>query len=571
MKCLYRNLAVSFIYLIIIVLFFHVYFVSFSTALIGPPEDNMQELWATWYSQTTLDTDPSAFFYTKYLSYPQGTSLLYYPFSHPNYVAMYIVRYVLGLGSDINTFIFLYNFFQLISFYLGAMGAYLLTRLFVKNETLAIISGFIFGFSPFHLAHALHHLHVGAISFVPFFVYCFIRYMRERKTYFAIMSILFWALSALSCWYYLVYIGYFVVFYYVFYAIKKRAMLWNDMLLPIISITFFVMLLLSPLIIPMILATSPSVYAEGHNYYVADLLGFITFHPYHLLSKLGAPVYSHFQGNGWEMTVYIGLANAALLIVAFLKKYYKKIENLGFCMACILFFMILSFGSYLHIAGQMLYVPLPTLLSEYIPLLKHVRTPSRAVIFVYLFAGVSVAMIVEYLFMKKRRTIAMITLCLLSLITFIDFYPSKLESTPVICPPVYALINKDTSKDFGIVNLPVTYLQSNRYMMFQAACLQKPMANGYIGRNLLNPLIDTINMSDIEVQKDELKKEKIKYIVVHKQQADEGIYKAHRYGDQYKDYDQLINEEIALKTINEYKNYYRLIHEDNFTALLQVY
>jgi hypothetical protein len=141
----------------------------------------MQELWATWYSQTTLDTESSAFFYSKYLFYPQGTSLLYYPFSHPNFVAMYIVRNVFGLGSDINTLIFLYNFFQLISFYLGAMGAYLLTRLFVKNETLAVISGFIFGFSPFHLAHALHHLHVGAITFVPFFVYCFIRYMREKK------------------------------------------------------------------------------------------------------------------------------------------------------------------------------------------------------------------------------------------------------------------------------------------------------------------------------------------------------------------------------------------------------
>lgn len=571
MKCLSRNFAVSFIYLIIIVIFFHGYFGSFSSALIGPPEDNMQELWALWHSQTKLDTDPLGFFYTKDVYYPEGTSLIYYPFSYTNLAAMYIVRHIFGLGTDIHALIFLYNFFQLISFYLGAMGAYLLTRLFVKNETLAIISGFIFGFSPFHLAHALHHLHVGAIGFVPFFVYCFIRYMREKKLHLAIMSVLFWVLSALSCWYYLVYVGYFVVFYYVFYAIKKRAILWKDMLLPITLMTFFVLLLLSPLIIPMILATSSRAYAEGHNYYVADLLGFITFHPYHLLSKLGAPIYSHFQGNGWEMIVYIGLVNATLLVIAFFKKYFRNIEHLGFCMACILFFMILSFGSYLHIAGQMLYIPLPTLLTEYIPFLKNVRTPSRAVIFVYLFTGVSVAMIVAYFLINKKRTIVITTLCFLSVITFVDFYPSGLESTPVRCPPVYAWIDKDTSRDFGIINFPVSYLQNNKYMMLQAACSQRPIANGYVGRNLRDSLIDTLDMSDLEVQKDVLKNEKIKYIVIHKQQADEGIFKAYRYGDKYKDYDRMLAEEMALTMIEEYKTYYTLTHEDEFTALFLVY
>lgn len=571
MKCLNRHLVVSFIYLVLLVLFFHGYFGSFSTALIGPPEDNMQELWAIWHSQTKLDTDLLGFLFTKDVYYPEGTSLIYYPFSYPNLAAMYIIRHVFGLGTDIHTLIFLYNFFQLISFYLGAMGAYLLTRLFVKNETLAVISGFIFGFSPFHLAHALHHLHVGTISFVPFFVYGFIRYMREKKLYLAILSVLLWVLSALSCWYYLVYIGYFVVFYYVFYAITQRAILWKDMLLPITVMAFFVLLLLSPLIIPMILVTSSRVYAEGHNYFVADLLGFITFHPYHLLSTLGAPVYSRFKGNGWEMIVYIGLVNAALLIIAFIRKYYMKIENLGFGMACILVFMILSCGSYLHIAGRMLYVPLPTLLTEYIPLIKHVRTPSRAVIFVYLFTGVSVAMIVEYLLINRKRSIAMATLCLLSLITFIDFYPSRLESTPVNCPPVYAWIDKNTSNDFGIINLPVSYLQNNKYMMLQAACSQKPIANGYIGRNLQDSLIDTLDMSDIAVQKNALKKAMIKYIVIHKHQADEGIYKEYRYGAKYKDYDMMMAEEIALTMIDEYKNYYKIIHEDEFTALFQVY
>ena len=139
----------------------------------------------------------------------------------------------------------MHNFFLLISFFFGALGAYLLTRLYVRSEALAVLSGFIFGFSPFHLAHTLHHMHVSAITFVPFFVYFFLRYMREKKVYLAAAASVMWALAALSCWYYLVYIGYFVLFYYVFHAVKNRSLMPGETLLPAALITFFALFLLS--------------------------------------------------------------------------------------------------------------------------------------------------------------------------------------------------------------------------------------------------------------------------------------------------------------------------------------
>lgn len=549
-KAFTRNLTVSLIYLVAIILFFHVYFGTFSTALIGPPEDNMQDFWNTWYSQTRLDTDPTGFFHTNNLYYPQGANLVYHNFAYPNLAAMYLVRHILGLGTETGTLIFLHNFFLLISFFLGAMGAYFLTRLFVKNEALALISGFIFGFSPFHVAHTLHHMSVGAITFVPFFVYCFIRYMREKKMHLAAMSIVLWALAALSCWYYLFYIGYFVVFYYAFHAIKKRSPLWKDMLLPVTLITCLTALALSPLIIPMMIKTGASAYTEGHDFFVADLLGFIVFHPYHLLSTIGELVYSHFKGNYWEMTVYLGLANAAILLLALFKKYYRNLENLDFCLACILLFVLFALGSWLHVGGRMLYLPLPTLLTEYIPFLKNVRTPSRAVIFVYLFTGVSVAMILEYLLAGRKKIVVLAMLCIFSIVTFLDFYPSRLESTPVVCPPAYALVNQDADGDFGIINLPASYIQNNIYMMYQAACSEKPMANGSISRKLEDTLIDSLNLSDLEAQKGDLKKARIKYIVVHKEPLDGSVTKVN---------------------LDLYKKYYTLVEEDDYIALLKVY
>ena len=43
LPCLYRPLLLD------------PYFGNFDSALIGPPEDNMQDFWNTWYSQNVLE------------------------------------------------------------------------------------------------------------------------------------------------------------------------------------------------------------------------------------------------------------------------------------------------------------------------------------------------------------------------------------------------------------------------------------------------------------------------------------------------------------------------------------
>ena len=87
-------------------------------------------------------------------------------------------------------------------------------------------------------------------------------------------------------------------------------------------------------------------------------------------------------------------------------------------------------------------------------------------------------------------------------------------------------------------------------MMYQAACSNKPMANGTVSRKFGDSLIDTLDMSDLEVQKDKLKKKKIKYIVIHKELLDR------------------MKKPIPL---GEYKEHYKLLNEKDGTAILQVY
>ena len=65
-------------------------------------------------------------------------------------------------------------------------------------------------------------------------------------------SIFFYCLSALSCWYYLFYIGYFLVFYYVYYSVKERKIIVKRLFGPILLNIVGVLVILLPFIAPMV-------------------------------------------------------------------------------------------------------------------------------------------------------------------------------------------------------------------------------------------------------------------------------------------------------------------------------
>ena len=69
--------AVSVLYSVLALCFFYPTLHSFSTALIGPPEDNMQFYWFIWYGSQAL-LDPSLpFLRSPFLFYPEGFNLLF--------------------------------------------------------------------------------------------------------------------------------------------------------------------------------------------------------------------------------------------------------------------------------------------------------------------------------------------------------------------------------------------------------------------------------------------------------------------------------------------------------------
>src|SRR5262249_52619243 len=206
------------------------------------------------------------------IRFPEGTPLYYHSFAYPKVFAIALLSKV--TGTELPSLLFLQNISLLISFPLAGVGAFYLVRHFTKNTAGALAGGFVFAFNPSHVAHVMHHAGISSIEFIPFFVLSYLLTLERKSILCFLSAIVFYVLSTLSCWYYLFYIAYFIGFHTVYIAIRDRALPrgWN-LLTPIACLAGIVMVL-SPLLIPMVreAAGSTSVYREDvSDTYVADV------------------------------------------------------------------------------------------------------------------------------------------------------------------------------------------------------------------------------------------------------------------------------------------------------------
>ena len=79
-------LAVLAFFTIATALVFQQWLPHLGSALIGPPEDNMQDFWNTWYA--AVGRQPGQFFFTDLLRFPEGTFLHLHAFAYPKVFAI---------------------------------------------------------------------------------------------------------------------------------------------------------------------------------------------------------------------------------------------------------------------------------------------------------------------------------------------------------------------------------------------------------------------------------------------------------------------------------------------------
>jgi hypothetical protein len=169
-------------------------------------------------------------------------------------------------------------------------------------------------------------------------------------------------------------------------------------------------------------------------------------------------------------------------------------------------------------------LPLPGTLLAFLPFFKNVRTPSRAVVFVYLFLAIAVAQAMAFLSHRLamqpiRKYLTLGAICALIVV---DFWPARIDITPISCTPGDAVIGDDPETDFGVLNLPGGNIPGNAYMADQV-CHHRPIVIASIAREVTQSLSDRLEVKDLGLQRKQLIDNKVKYIVLRRK--DDAIYR----------------------------------------------
>ena len=510
--------GVLLLFTLVTVIFFRQWMPHLNSALIGPPEDNMQDFWNTWYA--AVARNPGHFFFTNLIRFPEGTPLYYHSFAYPKVFAIALLSKI--VGTNTTSLILLQNLSLLISFPLAGTGAFYLVRYLTANAAGALLGGFLFAFNPSHVEHVMHHAHVSSIEFIPFFVLTYLLTIERKNLLFLLLTIILYALNALSCWYYLFYAAYFIAFHTLYAAIRDRALPRGWQLLAPVACLAGVIALLSPLLVPMVRAAmgNASVDEDGGDIFVADVFAYPAFPRFHLLAPLADSIYRRLSGNEWEATVYLGFINIAVLTWLCLAARRNDARLLTYVLCGKATFCILASGDSLHVLGHST-IPMPDAALSRLPFFHNVRTPSRAIVFVYMFLAIGIGQAFAMAWRHRQRPMARWGMAAVAALIVLDFFPARsLSMTPVACSPGLAAIRDDPEKGFGVLDLPAGYIEGNFYMLQQAACHSRPIAQGNISRDVVVSLRDHLEIRDLQAQQRQLSAAKVKYIVINRNNMD---------------------------------------------------
>ena len=496
------------LYAVLTIVFFYPILRSFSTALIGPPEDNRQFYWFLWHGTEALNGARAGFLHTNLIYYPEGVSLLY-----ANYY-----YYGVGLACLLVKLFSLpavFNLLILHTFFFSALAAFWLVRYLSGDFKAGLVGGFLFAFSPWHFAHALHHVTVATVQFIPLLVLFFIKAVRrERPVLNSLLASAALVMAALCEWNFLVYGQIFLMLACLYAVCESRSLRIGKVFYPAAAIGFLSVIVLSPLIVPMVRIAMTQTFKRdlpGYDIYVADLLGFLIPSGSHPLGGISwiRDLNGAMTGTPWEKIVYLGWAPVAL-VLAMLK---RTVRECGRFWVGFLAFFVLSLGVSLHVAGHSVLGPLPYKLLETAPLLKNARNPARMAVFVTLFFSVLAGFSVKALFAGKTGRKATVGFAVVSFLIFLDYYSPAYESTAVEIPRVYDAVRRDPQKDFGILELP---WDEGRYMFYQTVH-GIPSVQGYLGRRFETTLGDRLiyDLKRLDEQRTMLEDHRVKYILIH--------------------------------------------------------
>jgi len=325
-----------------------------SHGVLGPPGDNLEYLYKLWWFKRSLfDLHVSPFFNPN-VFYPSGYYLALHEMSLAN-VALGMPLTVLW-GETVS-----YNALLLLSFVLSAFGAYLLALRWTGKRLAALLSGILFAFCSYRMAHlAGGHLNLLGTAWLPFLFICLDLLIERSRTRWAVLAGLFFALMALSSWYYAPMLAIFAAVYVLWRCRPWRKRLLQRRLLGALALAVVVAgVLMLPSLIPTLQQRNaremvfPLREVDMFSASVEDPVMPNVMQP--LWGKAIAPFYAQ-RSDVLELIIPLSWLGILLAGVALWRTRTPGSTAFALLLALSL---LLALGTTLHVDGQRVYVPVP--------------------------------------------------------------------------------------------------------------------------------------------------------------------------------------------------------------------
>ncbi len=479
-KLLMQNKYVAFAVLPLVFYFIFFCFYSwpwiyhFNTWFFTDQGDGYQNVWNMWWINESVTKLHQLPWHTTLLHYPYGTSLVAQTLNPFNGFT------AIGLMKVFNI-VQAYNIMVIFSFVFGGTTAFWLCYYFTKRYTPSLIGGFIFTFSSYHFAHAIGHMQLVSLEWVPLFIMFWWMLLKTPRYRTAVGAAVALSLVLLCDYYYFLFC--------VSVAGLSLAYLWYTKEIPSIRLKSTYRPFLAFIVIA-IFIVAPLPLALLHLNHTDPLIGAhndrdFSVDPGTIFIDGGFWKFSHLTNLYWrgvptyiaESSIYLTISVIGVSIWAFMKR--KKLPAVTmFWLGVALIFIICSLGPRPVIRGNPIeHIPLPyAFLERIIPQLRLSGDPDRIIMMSTLALAIVVAIALSRLNLGLRKH--RIFLGLFFVVLVLELWPNTLPMNVAKAYPKYvtalAKLPRGAVLDNGAL--------SGAEQLYHQTIFNKPIALGYISR-----------------------------------------------------------------------------------------
>jgi hypothetical protein len=440
----------------------------------GPSDDTLVHYWNGWWVKKALTLGQSPF-YTRYLYYPTGISLVYHNF------AWFSIVTWLALEPLVGGYV-AYNLSILANLALCGLAAFLLAYELTGDRRAAFLAGLLYECWPFRLSQ-LDHPNLISTQWIPLFLLFLIRAVRLGRWRDGVLAGVFLALTGYTRWQQLVPAAILGGIYLLCTLPGRRTSWrrWGPVLL-IAGVIAAVALTPPALMLIRQQRTEPVqlLVEDEEEGMQTDLLAYLTPGPSHsVLNSLTQPAYARYYADRSEprrFAACVGVTTSALALLGMWKA--RRAGLIWVAMAVVL--ILLALGPILRLNGQLyLNVPMPYRLAARLYVVRLLRVPDRFNMFlaspVAMLSAHGVAHVMTLI--QKRGKWA--TFAVLGLLGAVILFEYVAVPVPLIRPKVSEFHRWLSAEpdDFAVLDLPIDTSSSKRYMAAQVTH-QHPILQG---------------------------------------------------------------------------------------------